>query len=183
MNHTIVSRLAARTGLSLAEIREFKWPHRPQTSCLTCLLGHDRYGYCLGAAQGDPWWSADGQTSGVFIESIVKLVPPGAYWSVCFRSVDPVVDLDIVLPLSWHGPVLEEVDLELDVLRMMDGSVHVRDEEEFERIRAIWPMPPDLVSRAYETCAWARAQVESGTEPFSRVGFTWLERFESEVTR
>jgi hypothetical protein len=50
-------------------------------------------------------------------------VANGTFWTACFHPVDPVVDVDIVLPVSWHGAVLEEVGLESDILRNADGTV------------------------------------------------------------
>ena len=92
-----------------------------------------------------------------------------------------MVDVDIVLPVSWAGDILEEVDLELDILRAPDGTVQVRDRDEFERVQAIWPMPTEIVAQAEATCERIRALVESGAEPFGTVGHAWLARFLAEV--
>ena len=107
------------------EVRGFKWPRRPTAIAVTQLLGEDAYGRWLGVARGEPWWAADRSRSGVFLGSLVKVVPHDTFWTACFHPVDPVVDVDIVLPVRWVDNVLEEVDLELDILRSADGSVHV----------------------------------------------------------
>src|SRR5262249_35227062 len=124
---------------------------------------------------------ADGAASGVFVASFVKLVPKGTYWTVCFNLADPVVDVDIVLPVRWIDDVLEEVDLELDVLRFTDGTVRVRDREEFDRLREMWAMPEHVAAQAEETCGQVRALVEQGAEPFGEVGHAWLRRFLAEA--
>lgn len=62
----------------LIEVRLFKWPSHLKSATFTRLLGKDRFGCWLGAARGEPWWSAAGLQRGVFIESLVKLVPNGA---------------------------------------------------------------------------------------------------------
>jgi|GEM_PF-1527063 len=159
------------------EIRGFKWPHRPTAVAMACLLGEDAYGRWLGVAKGKPWWAADGSRSGVFESSLVKVIPRGTFWTACFTSVDPVVDVDIVLPVRWVDGAVEEVDLELDVLRFADGSVQVRDREEFDRVREAWPMPTELIVQAEETCERIRGLVEMGIEPFGKVGRMWLSHF------
>ena len=67
------------------------------------LLGEDAFGRWLGLTQGDPWWRVDGSPAGVFEASFIKLVPHQTYWTACFHPVDPVVDVDIVLPRAMEG--------------------------------------------------------------------------------
>jgi uncharacterized protein len=159
------------------EVRAFKWPRRAGGVTQARLLGADEFGRWLGVAAGDPWWQADGLRTGVFDGPLVKVVPDGTYWSACFYPVDPLVDVDIVLPVTWIDDVLEEVDLELDVLRYADGSVRVRDQDEFARVREMWDMPDEVAAQAEATCEQIRALVEARTEPFGEVGREWLERF------
>jgi hypothetical protein len=163
------------------EVRGFKWPRRPTDVAITSLLGEDAFGHWLGVRGGDPWWAADGSRSGVFEAPLVKLVPSGTFWTACFHPVDPVVDVDIVLPVRWIDDVLEEVDLELDILRSSGGSVHVRDREEFDRVQETWAMPDDIAAQAETTCEQIRALVERGVEPFGTVGRAWLSRFLAEA--
>jgi hypothetical protein len=143
------------------------------------LLGEDEHGHWLGVAEGDPWFrSEDRGQGGVFVAPLVKLVPHGApFWTACFQPIDPVVDVDISLPVTWDGDVLEEVDLELDVQRFLDGRVELRDEDELARVRARWAMPPDVVASALETAAQLLYRVRTRAEPFDTVGHAWLERF------
>jgi hypothetical protein len=158
------------------EVRGFKWPRRPTAVAAARLLGEDEHGRWLGVTQGSSWWTADRARGGVFVAPLVKLVPIGTYWTACFHPGDLAVDADVVLPVSWCGDVLEEVDLELDVQRDSTG-VHVRDRDEFERVHAMWPMPPDVVSRAEDACQQLREQVAARVEPFGVVGLNWLVRF------
>lgn len=105
------------SGRRAIEVRGFKWPRRPTAVAMVCLLGEDEFGRWLGVTRGDPWWAADRSRSGVFETSLVKVVPNGTFWTACFHPVDLVVDVDIVLPVRWVDDALEEVDLELDILR------------------------------------------------------------------
>ena len=163
------------------EVRGFKWPQRPMAVAVATLLGEDAFGRWLGIARGDPWWAADRSRGGVFERSFVKLVPSDTFWTACFHVVDPVVDVDIVLPVRWIDGVLEEVDLELDILRSAAGHVSVRDQDAFEQVRAQWDMPNEIAAQAETTCARLRALVERGVEPFDTVGQAWLARFSADV--
>ena len=113
----------------------------------------------------------------MFLSSFVLLVPDGSFWTACFNPADPVVDVDIVLPVRWLDDALEIVDLELDVLRTADGRVQVRDRDEFDRVCGIWAMPNDIARAAEETCGRIRELVERGDEPFGRIGQRWLKEF------
>lgn len=163
----------------MIEVHSFKWPRRPTTVAVARLLGEDAFGRWLGITQDDPWWAADGSRSGVFEQSFIKVVPGGTFWTACFNAVDPVVDVDIVLPVRWVDDTLEEIDLELDILRAGDGSTYVRDREEFERVREVWAMPDDIAAQAEATCREVHALLERGVEPFGDVGHAWLSRFAS----
>ena len=83
--------------------------------------------------------------------------------------------------MNWVGDVLEEVDLELDIIGSADGSVQVRDQDEFDRVRTTLAMPDEIVAQATATCEQVRALVALGTEPFGEVVQAWLARFLTEV--
>ncbi len=158
-------------------IRTYKWPRRATNATNARLLGEDAHGRWLSVRTGDPWWSLDGARTGTFVGPVVKVVPHDAHWSACFYRGDPAVDVDIVLPAHWNGALLEEVDLELDVLRAADGRVWVRDEDEFARVRADFALPDALAERALATCAAIQARLAAHAEPFGMVGPAWLARF------
>ena len=144
---------------------------------MACLLGEDSFGRWLGIRKGATWSSEAFTRSGVFENSFVKLVPAGTFWTACFQAVDPVVDVDIVLPVLWTGDALEETDLELDILRSADGTVYVRDQEEFDHVRLNMGIPDDISAQAEATCKRLRELVERRVEPFGEVGQEWLSRF------
>jgi len=170
---------SAAEGADSIEVRGFKWPRRSTTVAVAHLLGEDAFGHWLGVTKGSRWWAADRSMSGVFKTSFVKVVPNGTFWTACFNPIDPVVDVDIVLPVQWVDGALEEIDLELDVVRYVNGSVYVRDQGEFDRVRAI--MPDDIATQAEKECKRLRELVERGVEPFGDVGRAWLSRFLTEV--
>jgi len=161
----------------LVEIRNFKWPRRPTANATGYLLGQDRFGLWLGIKAGSHWWAPDDSKRGIFASSFVKLIPEDTFWTVCFQLSDPIVDVDIVVPVCWLDGAVEEIDLELDVVRSADGTVRVRDQEEFDRVRKQYSMPGDISTRAEATCEEIRKLVEGESEPFGSVGRGWLSRF------
>ena len=68
------------------------------------------------------------------------------------------------------------------LFRFADGSVRVRDREEFKRIQEAWAMPVDVAAQAEETCERVRELVARGAEPFGSVGHAWLTRFLAEAS-
>jgi hypothetical protein len=159
------------------EVRGFKLPRRPTSVALASSLGEDQYGHWLGLRKGSPWWAADGFNSGTFSHSFVKLVPSNTFWSVCFHPGELVVDVDIILPVTRKGHILEEIDLELDVLRSRDGKVWIRDQDTFERLQIHGGLPLDIATKAMATCQQIHAFVEQSVEPFGSVGISWLTGF------
>ena len=161
----------------MTEVHSFKWPRHLQAVTRTHNLGEDRFGRWLGVRRGDPWQRADGSHGGVFAQPLVKLVPTGTFWTACFHPVDPVVDVDIVLPVQWADGRLEEVDLELDILRTAKGQVTVRDEDLFAHIWKTEALPDALARQALAACVELHRRVAQAIEPFDAVGRGWLTRF------
>ena len=91
-----------------------------------------------------------------------------------------MVDVDIILPVSWTEGVLDEIDLELDILRSANGEVWMRDQDKFEHVRTTWNMPNDIAGQAQATFEHVRLMVEQAVEPFGSVGYSWLSRFLSD---
>lgn len=156
------------------EVRVFKWPRRATTIARVRYLGEDEFGQWIGATGEDSWRHADRSTEHKFKAPLVKLIPSNTYWTACFHPAEPLVDVDIVLPATWTGNVLEEVDLELDILRMNDGRVTVRDQDLFEKVRATYNMPNHVAEQAQATCRELQTLVEQPIEPFATVGQQWL---------
>ena len=91
--------------------------------------------------------------------------------------------MDIILPARWEDATVEEVDLELDILRHADGTVCVRDEDKFERVRREWNMPDEIALQATAACEQVRTLVEQSVEPFGKVGVAWLSSFINRMNR
>lgn len=83
-------------------------------------------------------------------------------------------------PARWSGtaehPVLEAVDLDLDVLRSPSGRVWVDDEDEFAAHRVRLGYPDELVADALAGCAEVQQALTDRTAPFDDTHLGWLER-------
>ena len=78
---------------------------------------------------------------------------------------------------AGDGWVVTMVDLDLDVVKRRDGSVHVDDEDEFAEHRVAMGYPPHVVANARADCARVFLAMEAGVEPFGSVGPRWLRQW------
>ena len=170
-------RLATLGDYPKIEVRIYKWPQRPTGIAQAYLIGDDAFGKWVGVAAGDPWRSADGTRSGVFLETLVKVLPINTFWTACFYPGDISIDVDITLPVRWVDGGVDETDLELDVLFSASGQLTVRDQDKFQYIREAYGLPVDIARQAEDACDHVCAMIERREEPFGNVGSSWLKRF------
>lgn len=93
------------------------------------------------------------------------------YWDHPWHSTY----INIGTPPVWDGDRFTQIDLGLDVVMKLDGTIEVRDEDEFADHQVRFGYPPELIA---DTRAAAEAAVElpeSGVEPFARVARRWLQ--------
>jgi protein associated with RNAse G/E len=76
-----------------------------------------------------------------------------------------------------HARAVEAVDLDLDVIRLRDGSVRVLDEDEFADHQVRYRYPAEVIERAQGSCDDLVRRITAGEEPFVRTAAAWLERF------
>lgn len=160
----------------LMAIHGFKWPKRPTAQATGYLLGADQFGHWLGIAAGSAWQHNNGQ-HGRFEQAFVKLIPSHAYWSACFNLHDKLIDVDIVLPNQWHDQLVEEIDLEIDLLKLADGSIEIRDQAEFAAVCQRWPMSAAIIEQVHATTTQIYQQLQAQVEPFKHVGAQRLAQF------
>ncbi|GAA5527243.1 hypothetical protein Hgul01_01027 [Herpetosiphon gulosus] len=161
-------------------IHGFKWPKRPTAQAIGYLLGTDQFGHWLGIIAGSVWHHSNGQ-QGTFEQSFVKLIPYNAYWSACFNRSGKLIDVDIVLPHIWDNQLVEEVDLEIDLLKMDDGRLEIRDQAVFTAVCQRWPMPASQIDQVHATTTQIYQQLATEAEPFKLVGQQWLADFLQQI--
>lgn len=103
------------------------------------------------------------------------LVPDGPWWIAEYYFDHPKhsVYVNIGTPPAWEGDRVTQVDLDLDVVRNLDGTVEILDEDEFADHQVRFEYPQDLIAGALTATAAAVELVEKGLEPFGTAERWW----------
>lgn len=106
---------------------------------------------------------------------LVLLVPDGPWWIVEYYFDHPrhSIYVNIGTPAKWDGARVTQVDLDLDVVRNVDGSVEILDEDEFADHQVRFGYPGHLIEGALTATASAVELLESGEEPFGAAEQRW----------
>jgi GrpB-like predicted nucleotidyltransferase (UPF0157 family) len=161
-------------------VRYTKWGERPHWEFDAVPLGSDEHGWWLGMARGTRLvrpgadWELDCDA--------VLLVPEHQPYPAMFmaRSAEPhnatppVLYVDITSVPERADTTVHAVDLDLDVVRLLDGTVFVEDKDEFERHRVAFGYPDDVTAMARQVCARLVDAVHDGTEPFGTASRRWF---------
>ena len=159
------------------------WPDREHYQLEVHPLGDDAHGRWIHAPRGTavsggraelwslPW-------------GFVGLVPVDDWWVVSFYSDHPeiTVYVDIATPAKRHGSHLSFVDLDLDVIRRLNDTVEVIDEDEFEENRVAFDYPDELVDGAREAADRAAGFMRDRAEPFGDAADQWLALVDAGLT-
>ena len=155
-----------------------KWGRRPHWEFDGLFLGGDGHGHWVGFREGTRF-SRPGATF-VAEHDHVTLVPEHGSFLATFFPDQPSrhgfrVYVDVTDRPRWEGTTLHAVDLDLDVVRLDDGTVFVDDEDEFAEHRVDLGYPPEVVAGAEATCAAVLAGVRRGAAPFdATTPASWL---------
>jgi uncharacterized protein len=158
------------------EIAFTKWDGARHWEFTMSVLGEDEHGIWLWAPQGTMLRRGmePPRPAGT---AFAKLVRPNGWWSAVWNARSRYdVYVDIATPAKWSGDRVTMVDLDLDVVRLGDGSVELLDEDEFGEHAAAMDYPPKLVDTARATAAAVHLALGRGLEPFGAVGRNWLAR-------
>ncbi len=151
-----------------------KWPAGAHYAFSARLLGKDAHGTWLFGAAGTPW--TRGPTHrGRFRSAFVLLIPNG-WWAALWHAPPDPIDLyvDVNTPAQWtHGRAVL-IDLDLDIVRMRNGSVLLLDEEEFEANRIALSYPDELTERARRAAGTVLESVRAREGPFGAAAEPWL---------
>jgi hypothetical protein len=158
-----------------------KWGDQPHWEYGALWLGSDDQGDWLGLPAGTPM-SRPGYAL-VSQNDQVALVPAAdgpdgeRGWFAGFHGeprdwVD--VYVDITTPPVWEGSTVRAVDLDLDVIRRVDDSVFVDDEDEFAEHRVAFGYPDDVVRAAAQSCDRVHEAVTRRLAPYDGSHGAWL---------
>jgi hypothetical protein len=157
-----------------------KWGDRPHWHIPGVWLGSDEHGDWIGIPAGTrmvrPGREVRAQVDQVGLVPSAALPDGERGWLATFHAPggDVRVYVDMTTPPVWEGSTLRAVDLDLDVVRGLDGDVVVDDEDEFAEHRKEYGYPPDVVDLAEATCDLVRARILEKIPPYDGSHVPWL---------
>jgi uncharacterized protein len=154
-----------------------KWPDRKHWQFDSEMLGEDDFGVWLYTAQGSVIQRGEEQPISLG-SGFVGLVPRDQWWLAEFYWDHPTQEIyvNIGTPCEWGDDRVTSIDLDLDVVRHLDGSVEVLDEDEFLDHQVRHAYPQHLIETARVTATNAVEALQRGDEPFRTAARRWLAR-------
>jgi uncharacterized protein len=83
------------------------------------------------------------------------------------------IRVDPLRPAGWE---VQLTDMDLDVIRLVNGGVYIDDEDEFAEHRVTMDYPPELAERMQAGCQELYEQVVAHTAPFDGTALEWLSK-------
>lgn len=161
-------------------VQYYKYPRTLHWRHDLTRLGEDEHGVWLGGEVGAIVQRGH-EPPRQLSRPIAQLITPDRWWSAIFNGGGHELDayVDIVTVATWPEPGRAEmVDLDLDVVRLRDGTIYVDDEDEFEEHRASLGYPPKMVDSARATAARLVLALERQAPPFDGTSARWLSMVE-----
>lgn len=153
-----------------------KWGDRPHWEYDALYLGSDGHGEWVGCPVGTRY-HRPGMDFLAEFAGVVLVPADGAAHLAAFNDerARAAVYVDMTTPARWHGSTLRSVDLDLDVVRLQDGTVYLDDEDEFAEHQVAFGYPADVVAMAEESAAQVLAAVQRGEAPYDGAAGPWLD--------
>jgi hypothetical protein len=154
-----------------------KWGGRPHWEYDATFLGADEHGQWLGCPTGT-FYSRPGMEFVATFAGVVLVPAGGAAHLAAFNDEHAVAAtyVDMTTPPVWEGSALHAVDLDLDVVKLQDGTIYLDDEDEFAEHRVTFGYPLDVVAMAERSAAEVLADVRAGAAPYDGTADRWLAR-------
>lgn len=165
----------------LVQVVFTKWGGGQHWESAGQVLGTDECGVWVGGAKGRRLTRPGHDV--VIPYDTAMLMPADAGFVACFNELltgpgeaSCSTYVDITTVPEWLEGTVAMVDLDLDVVRLWDGSVIVDDEDEFAEHQVSLGYPGELVAWAEQSCADVRHALERADPPFDGRAAVWLER-------
>ena len=156
-----------------------KWPDRLHWQFDMRRLGADLHGTWLHLPPASTVRRGE-EPERQLTTGFVMLVPsdPDAWWEAEFYWDHPreLIYVNIGTPCEWSEGAIRQVDLDLDVIRRLDGGVGTLDEDEFAAHQVVYAYPPELIEGARRAADEVTRMLERHAEPFGRAAETWIGR-------
>jgi hypothetical protein len=152
-----------------------KWPDRLHWQFEMLRLGEDAHGSWLYVPAGSAVKRGD-EPERRLANGFVSLVPPDSWWEAEFYWDHPVqlVYVNIGTPCELSAGGIRQVDLDLDVIRTIDGRVETLDEDEFAHHQVLYQYPTDLIAAARRSADEVARMLAEHAEPFGHAAERWI---------
>lgn len=173
------------TPLRPVRVLTRKWPDQPHWEFDALRLGVDAHGHWVGVPRGT-WLSRPDKGFTATADHVV-LLPHDAWWVATLYGSDPErpvdVYVDMTTPCTWDddGATVTCVDLDLDVIRDVEGGVWVDDEDEFAEHQVAFDYPTEVVLAAEASSREVLAAVTDRRGAFDGVHLDWLARLRARL--
>ncbi|WP_292836397.1 DUF402 domain-containing protein [Microbacterium sp.] len=144
-----------------------KWDGAPHWEHDSVFLGSDAHGDWVG--QRDGWRSARPGVVAPSHGDSITLIPPSGEFAATINDTHPRIRvyIDIGWDVRWDGGRPTGIDMDLDVVRALDGrGVFIDDLDEWAEHREQYGYPGDIVERLESVARELESQVAAATSPF-----------------
>lgn len=144
-----------------------KWDGSPHWSHDCVFLGSDRWGDWVG--QRDGWHSARPGLEFDAQGDNVTLIPPSGECTATFNETHPriAIYIDLAWDAGWSGGEPVGIDMDLDVVRAIDGrGIWIDDRDEWDEHRVAYGYPLDVVARLEQVAVDLERAVTEERAPF-----------------
>lgn len=131
------------------------------------FLGSDLHGDWVG--QRDGWRSARPGVEAPSHGDSVTLIPPSGEYAATINDTHPRIRvyIDIAWDVRWEAGEPTGIDMDLDVVRALDGrGVFIDDRDEWDEHRVQYGYPRDIVERLEAVAVELEAQVNAKAPPY-----------------
>jgi protein associated with RNAse G/E len=144
-----------------------KWGGVPHYRGEVELLGEDEFGLWLWGAKGRTILRGE-EPAFIAATDTIFLVPRDAWWSATWWLDHPEVELyvNIGTLAVVEAERIVSTDLDLDVIRRLDGTCEVLDRDEFEEHQVRYGYPLGVIDEAEAATAQVVDLVTRGVPPF-----------------
>lgn len=156
----------------------YKYPDTPHWRHDMIYLGNDHHGIWLGAPLGTVIQRGQ-EDPMTWNRPFVQLIQPGRPWIPIF-NLEPdrtAIYVDITtVPTRPENDRFEAIDIDLDVVQLVDGSIQVLDEDEFAEHQTSLAYPQWMIDQARTSTAEVAVAIEVGKAPFDGSHLPWFKR-------
>lgn len=147
-----------------------KWGGLPHYRSVVEVIGKDEFGTWCWRPAGRPIYKGDKLAFTGAYDTIV-LAPPEDWWTLSWPFGHPRMTLyvNIGTPVVWEDSRFVSTDLDLDVIKLLDGTALIVDQDEFEEHQVLYGYPDDIIQRTRKASEDALAMTVDGVAPFDGV--------------